>query len=79
MLFKKKKYVSSEWFQGLLDAEDAYKNGGWSLSGLAAGLRGCTEYEDGVFDYGEYQARILRMESEKWMILSNLSCTTEDS
>ena len=66
MLFNEK-YVKSDWFQGLLDAEDLYKNGGWSwsLSGLVYELRGCTEYVDGVFDYIEHQASILRMESEK--------------
>jgi len=64
MLFKKK-YAKSDWFQGLLDAEDLYKNECWSLSGLVYERRGCTEYENGVFDYIEHQARILRMESEK--------------
>lgn len=29
-MFFKKKYKRSDWFQGLLDAEDLYKNGGWS-------------------------------------------------
>lgn len=65
MLFKKK-YARSDWFQGLLDAEDLYKNGGWSrLSGLDRKLRARAEYENGVFDYIEHQARILRMENEK--------------
>lgn len=64
MLFKKK-YVRSDWFQGLLDAEDLHKKEGWSLSGLVYELRGCTKYEDGVFDYIEHQSRVLRMASEK--------------
>lgn len=64
MLFKNKP-IRSSWYQGLIDAEDLYKNGGWSLSGLVYELRGCTEYENGVFDYIEHQAMILRMESEK--------------
>ena len=53
-MFFKKKYKRSDWFQGLLDAEDLYKNGGWSLSTPACGLHGCAEYENGVYDYMEH-------------------------
>ena len=50
MLFKKK-YKRSDWFEGLLDAEDLHKNEDWGLKALPYELRGCAEYENGVYDY----------------------------
>lgn len=47
----KKKYQKSEWFEGLLEAERLHKHEEFSLVALPYELRGCTEYEDGVYDY----------------------------
>lgn len=50
-MFKKKKYQHSEWMKGLLEAEHLHKNEGFTLQSTQYELRGCTEYENGVFDY----------------------------
>lgn len=57
MLFKKK-YVRSDWMQGLLEAEELHKNDDWSLKALPYELRGCTEYENGVYDYVWFMNRV---------------------
>ena len=56
----KKKYIRSEWYQALLDAEELHKQEGFSLVVLPYELRGCTEYEDGVYDYIEHMKNISR-------------------
>lgn len=57
MLFKKK-YARSDWFQGLLDAEDLHKNEHWNTNAVCCELRGCTEYENGVYDYVWFMTRV---------------------
>lgn len=53
MIFKKK-YKRTEWMEGLLEAEELVKEKPTFVGGVPHILRGCTEYEDGVYDYLEH-------------------------
>jgi len=53
MIFKKK-YKRTEWMNGLLEAEELIKEKPTFVGGVSHILRGCTEYEDGVYDYLEH-------------------------
>lgn len=53
----KKKYKRSEWFEGLLEAEELYKEG-FSLNSISFELRGCTEFESGVYDFIHHLSKI---------------------
>lgn len=57
-MFFKKKYKRDDYYQGVLDAEELM-NDGWNSQGVGFELRGCTEYENGVYDYIEYKREVL--------------------
>ena len=54
----KKKYKRDDYYQGVLDAEELMKEG-WHAQATSHELRGCTEYENGVYDYIEYKRNVL--------------------
>lgn len=57
-MWRKKEYKRSDWYQGLLDAEQLHKHEGFGLVATGHELRGCTEYENGVFDYIEHARKL---------------------